>query len=95
MSTEGYISDNFSKVNEDGFPIGAMKLNIIICIFTIGVWAIIPDFIVGIVGSKADFINVNTIISAASVFYIAIYLLVLFAILKFAIYGVVKISLIE
>jgi hypothetical protein len=35
MSIEGYISDDFDKMNEDGFPIKAMKLNIIICLFTI------------------------------------------------------------
>jgi amino acid permease len=37
MSTEGYISSNFTNLNTQGFPIKAMKLNIIICSFTVAV----------------------------------------------------------
>ncbi|GHU30822.1 hypothetical protein FACS1894166_01140 [Bacilli bacterium] len=48
MSQEGYISSNFGKQNQDGFPMGAMKLNIVITAITVAVWLIIPDFIVGI-----------------------------------------------
>jgi amino acid permease len=36
MASEGYISNSFMKLNDDGFPIQAMKLNIIILIVTIG-----------------------------------------------------------
>ncbi|GHU47935.1 hypothetical protein FACS1894218_3510 [Bacilli bacterium] len=35
MSVEGYVSDNFGTQNESGFPIGAMKLNLIISGITI------------------------------------------------------------
>jgi threonine/homoserine/homoserine lactone efflux protein len=56
----------------------------------------VPDIIVGIVNDpNANFINVNTIISASSVFYIAIYLLILVAILKYAIQGCIKLSIFE
>jgi hypothetical protein len=95
MSIEGYISNNFNTMNDDGFPIKAMKLNIIICLFTIAIWAIIPDIIVGIVGKQADFINVNTIISAASIFYILIYLIILLTVLKFSFKGLIKTGAIE
>jgi hypothetical protein len=95
MSIEGYIGDNFAKMNNDGFPIRAMKLHIIICLFTIAIWAIIPDVIVGIVGLNADFINVNTIISATSIFYILIYLIILLAILKFSLKGMIETSMAE
>jgi hypothetical protein len=68
LSQEGYISDKFAQLNSSHFPANAMKLNIIIVSITIGVWLIIPDILVGIFGPEADFININTIISATSVF---------------------------
>jgi hypothetical protein len=100
MSIEGYISDKFGKQNEDGFPIGAMKLNLIISAVTVSMFSIIPDLIVGIISATsgqeaaqaANFLNVNTIISAASAFYIAIYVIILLAVLKFAIERVFRIS---
>jgi L-asparagine transporter-like permease len=95
MATEGYISNNFANLNEDGFPIKAMKLNIVIMLITIGMWAIVPDIIVGIVGKEANFINVNTIISASSIFYIIIYVFILLALLKYAFEGCIKLSIFE
>jgi amino acid transporter len=95
MSTEGYISDKFSKLNDEGFPIGAMKLHITISLITISVWAIIPDMITGFVGPKANFININTIISAASVFYIIIYAIILLAVIKYALERCIRNSVIE
>jgi hypothetical protein len=37
MCVEGYISNKFDRQNADGFPIGAMRLNIIITAITIGI----------------------------------------------------------
>jgi amino acid permease len=36
MSTEGYISNRFAELNGEGFPIGAMRLHITICLITVG-----------------------------------------------------------
>jgi hypothetical protein len=50
---------------------------------------------VGTVGKEANFININTIISASSVFYIVIYAIILLAILKYGMQGCIKISVVE
>jgi hypothetical protein len=70
-----------------------MKLHIIISSITIGAWLIIPDIVTGITGT--EFININSIIGASSVFYILIYFLILMCIVKFAIEKVIRISIIE
>ncbi|GHU47933.1 hypothetical protein FACS1894218_3500 [Bacilli bacterium] len=44
---------------------------------------------------KGDFINVNSIINPASVFYIAIYILVLLTVLKHGVKGIIKLHTIE
>lgn len=93
MSQEGYISDKFGKQNSHGFPIGAMKVHVVIIAITIGVWEIIPDIITGFTG--ASFINVNTIISAASVFFMLIYIFILLSALKFAFKKILFITWLE
>jgi amino acid transporter len=95
LSKEGYISNKFNELNSNHFPAQAMKLNVIVVAITIGVWMFIPDIINGATGGKADFINVNTIISAASSFYILIYLFVLLAILKYAFEHAIKTNIVE
>jgi predicted ferric reductase len=61
----------------------------------------VPDIINGALGFdssgnlQADFVNVNTIISAASSFYILIYLFVLFAMLKYAFANAIKTNVFE
>lgn len=95
LSKEGYISSNFAKLNDNLFPANAMKLNVIVVAITISIWQVIPDIINGATGGKADFINVNTIISAASAFYILLYLIVLLAALKYAFTNVIKIGAFE
>lgn len=105
LSKEGYISNKFSELNSHLFPMQAMKLNVIIVGITISLWMLIPDVINGALGFKiaadgskvlqADFINVNTIISAASAFYILIYLFVMFALLKYAFAKAIRTNVFE
>jgi L-asparagine transporter-like permease len=97
LSQEGYISNNFAKLNNSNFPVNAIKLHIAITCITIGIWLIVPDVIQGITGTinhndGESFITINTIISATSVFWIIIYVFVLAAILKYGAKGVINVS---
>jgi amino acid transporter len=56
---------------------------------------VIPDVVNGFTNGGANFINVNTIISAASSFYILLYMIVLIGLLRYAFGRFIKTSFLE
>jgi amino acid permease len=48
LANEGYFPDKFAKLNKEGLPIAASKLNLIITISSATLWLIVPDIIKGI-----------------------------------------------
>lgn len=95
LSYEGYISERFAKLDSHHFPMSAMKANLVVTTISIAAWAIIPDIICGVLGPNSDFININTIQSAASIFYSLIYIFIILTVLKFAIKKIIIISMFE
>lgn len=90
LSQEGYISDRLFKLNDDGIPVKAAILNLIITSVMICLWLVIPDLIKGIwlqghPGQKyQSAFNISSLTAASSFVTIFIYMMVLGVVLKLA-----------
>lgn len=85
LATEGYFPDKFNKLNNEGLPIAASKLNLIITLSSAFIWLVIPDIIKGsMIATNSNnmdqgdvFINISALTSFASILAITIYIAVL------------------
>lgn len=101
LSKEGYISDRLFKLNDDGIPVKASILNLVITSVMIILWLVIPDLIKGIwlqthpeQEYKSAF-NISSLTAASSFVTIFIYMMVLVVVLKLALTKKLKLNLYE
>lgn len=91
LSKEGYISDRLFELNDDGIPVKAAILNLIITSVMIILWLVIPDLIKGFwlnahPGQNYESaFNISSLTAASSFVTIFIYMMVLIVVLKLAI----------
>lgn len=101
LSKEGYISDRLFKLNDDGIPVKAAILNLIITSVMIVLWLVIPDLIKGFwlnahPGQKyQSAFNISSLTAASSFVTIFIYMMVLTVVLKLALTKKIKLNLYE
>ncbi len=88
LSQEGYISDKLFKLNNDGLPVKASLLNLVITSAMIILWLVIPDLIKGFWSIahpgqvyKSAF-NISTLTTASSALTIFVYMMVLLVVFK-------------
>lgn len=98
LSKEGYISDRLFKINDDGIPVKAALLNLVITSAMICLWLVIPDLIKGIwlvahPGEKyQSAFNISSLTAASSFVTLFIYMMVLIVVLKLALTKKIKLN---
>ncbi|MGL5268421.1 MAG: APC family permease [Spiroplasma sp.] len=98
LSKEGYISDRLFKLNDDGIPVKAAILNLIITTVMIILWLVIPDLIKGFwllahPGQEYNSaFNISSLTSASSFVTIFVYMMVLTVVLKLALTKKIKLN---
>lgn len=88
LSQEGYISDKLLKLNNDGLPVRASLLNLVITSAMIILWLVVPDLIKGFWSLahpgevyKSAF-NISTLTTASSALTIFVYMMVILVVFK-------------
>ena len=86
LAKEGYISDNFRKLNADNIPVRSCALNLGITSFCIILWLIVPDLVIG--GLTASGASKSVTNSISTIFSVRLFTAASSAITLF-VYGVV------
>lgn len=94
MSIEGYLPEKYNELNKDDLPIKASKLNFYITFFVLLLWLIIPDIIQGITKTDAIF-SVAQLTEASSAITLFVYMVSIFALLKYAVTKKVYLNIAE
>lgn len=101
LSKEGFISDRLFKLNDDGIPVKASILNLVITSCMIVLWLVVPDLIKGIWKSAhpgqeyQSAFNIASLTAASSFVTIFIYMMVLIVVFKLAWTKKIKLNLYE
>ncbi len=92
LAKEGYISDNFRKLNRDNIPVRSCALNLAATSVCIILWLIIPDIIIG--SLKASGARQNTTDLIGQIFSVRLFTAASSAITLF-VYGMVLLTTIK